>query len=741
MLAPSLTQARSLSHTGGLAGRLRTVSPEHAVSRRAVGGTLSAPGLPVHPPVPGIANLWRITKGDPRITIAVIDGPVDTSHPCFAGVSLQTLHLKGQAPVTCRSRAQGSCNHGTQIASLLFAQHGCGPVSGIAPGCRGLIIPIFRDHPLVPGGVLPSSQTDLARAIDLARDHGAQIINISSGQMSVRGHADPQLEAAVRRCADAGVLIVSAAGNDGCDCLHVPAALPEVLVVGAHDGSGRPADFSNYGDRYRQRGVLAPGENLRVASNGGGFEVQSGTSFATPLVTGIAALLLSAHSKTGRGELKAARLRDLLLKSARACAATDPTACQRFLAGTVDVKRALALLSRGVPLMTSPNSQDQTPLDGTPDAPADEGDVREVESGNASGLGADSGPGASAPARGVDRRYAGAVPSSAGRPRQAAGRSQLVPSCKDGGGGGEGCSCGGSGGKCSCGGGGGGADKERPPLVFALGTLSYDFGTQARFDSIAADAVAAEGSTSVVGPIPASIDTATLLAHLAENAHVAESITWTLNLDATPIYAIRPDGAFAAQTYDRLRQFLADQVDAKVRAERVCVPGYMMGTQTLLTGQKVGVVVPELRGMFNWTVGALVQRAVGKRPDDRAAKADRDAFRRKEEGVTNFLQRVYFEVRNLGLEARDRALNFAATNAFQIERLFAQAAAAGLQLDQIDVERSPICRLDGDCWDVVVYFFNPANVLGEARRAFRFTVDVSDVVPVLIGDLREWAVR
>ena len=105
------------------------------------------------------------------------------------------------------------------------------------------------------------------------------------------------------------------------------------------------------------------------------------------------------------------------------------------------------------------------------------------------------------------------------------------------------------------------------------------------------------------------------------------------------------------------------------------------------------------------------------------------------------MQRVYYEVRNFGLEPRDRALNFAATNAFAVERLFGQAAGSALQLDQIDVDRSPVCRLDADCWDVVLYFFNPANVLGEARRAYRFTVDVSDVVPVLLGDIREWSVR
>jgi cyanobactin maturation PatA/PatG family protease len=685
-------------------------------------------------PIHGLAALWNITKGDPRVTIAVIDGPVDVSHPCFAGASLKTVSLKGRVPVICRGRSQGSCNHGTQIASLLFAQHGRGLVQGIAPQCRGLIVPIFRDNPLVAGGVLPTSQSDLAQAIDLARDHGAQIINISSGQLSTRGRADPQLEAAVKRCAESGVLIVSAAGNDGCDCLHVPAALPGVLVVGALDGTGKPAEFSNYGGLYRPRGLLAPGENVRVATSGGGFEVQTGTSFAAPLVSGVAALLLSTQYRngSGRGPVKPLGLRDLLLQSARGCAAQDSTACRRYLTGTLDIERALTLLGRGEPVMTTPNSDDQSPLDEAPDMSADAGEpvVRQAIAPQATSR---MGP---QPAPRVAPRAA-AAPQAARVAPQADPRAQIRPSCK------EGCGCGGGEGKCSCGGGGGGeggAD-NRPPLVYALGTLSYDFGTQARFDSLAAEMTVTPGGPAAVGPIPASIDTASLLEHLAANPHVAESITWTVNLDATPMYAIRPDGAYAASTYERLRKFLADQIDANVRAERVSIPGYMVGTTTLLTGQKVGVVIPELRGMFNWTIGALVGKVMGKRPDEKASKGDRDAYNKKEEGITNFLQRVYSEVRNLGLEPRDRALNFAATNAFQLERVFSQVAAAGLQLDQIDVEKSPVCRLDSDCWDVVLYFFNPMNVLGEARRAFRFTVDVSDVVPVLIGDIREWAVR
>lgn len=738
MIALSRKQALSLAHRGGDFGPPWSLSPQR--TRSAGPPEL---GVASYPQIRGLEALWRITKGDPRVTIAMVDGAVDTSHPCFAGVSLQTLHLKGQAPVVCRSKAQGSCNHGTQIASLLFAQHGCGPVRGIAPGCRGLVIPIYRDNPLVAGGVLPATQTDLARAINLALDNRADIINISSGQMSVRGQADPQLDAAVRRCAERGVLIVSAAGNEGCDCLHVPAALPDVLVVGALDGSGQPAEFSNYGDRYRVRGVLAPGENLKVASTGGGFEVQTGTSYATPLVSGIAALLLSAQYTTGPARrLKPIGVRDVLVKSARGCAARDPTACRRFLSGTLDAARALTLLSRGERPMTTPNSQDQTPFDGSPDPSADMGDLGDNGPDNVGESVADQTHNSVAGSTRITNPRAGAMPSSAGRPRQdASSATHVVPSC----GGGGGCSCGGGGGGgggCSCGGGGGASsEKERPPLVYALGTLSYDFGTQARFDSIAAEIVPSDGGSAPVGPIPASIDTDSLLKHLEANPETAESIIWTLNLDATPIYAIRPDGAFAAQTYARLRKFLTEQVDGKVRAERVAIPGYMVGTQTLLTGQKVGVVVPEYRGMANWTIAALVSRIVRKGADEKGGKPERDAFKKKEEGITNFLQRVYHEIRNLGLEPRDRAMNFAATNAFNIERIFGEAAGAGLQLDQIDVEKSPICRLDSDCWDIVLYFFNPANVLGEARRAFRFTVDVSDVVPVLIGDVREWAVR
>ncbi|WP_394325532.1 cyanobactin maturation protease PatG family protein [Methanosarcina barkeri] len=55
-------------------------------------------------------------------------------------------------------------------------------------------------------------------------------------------------------------------------------------------------------------------------------------------------------------------------------------------------------------------------------------------------------------------------------------------------------------------------------------------------------------------------------------------------------------------------------------------------------------------------------------------------------------------------------------------------------------KKSPICRPDSDCWDVKLTFFDPLHREEVARMVYRFTIDVSDVVPVSIGDLRSWSI-
>ncbi len=277
--------------------------------------------------------------GDRRVTIAVLDGPVDRAHPCFDGADLTVLTtLATQGTAGGRALA-----HGTHVASVIFGQPGS-PVRGIAPFCRGLIAPIFSNEGNGKG--LACSQLDLARATLLAIENGAHIINISGGQLTPSGSAEPVLEQAIESCARRNVLIVAAAGNDGCECLHIPAAAPSVLAVGAMDSTGVPLASSNWGAAYRSQGILAPGMDVAGAVPGGGTTRKSGTSFATPIVSGLAARLLSQQLADGKAPDPHA-VRAALVKSTLPCLPGTADDCRRFLAGRVNVEGTIKELTGG----------------------------------------------------------------------------------------------------------------------------------------------------------------------------------------------------------------------------------------------------------------------------------------------------------------------------------------------------------------------------------------------------------
>ncbi|MGH7998871.1 MAG: hypothetical protein ACREPR_05440 [Brasilonema sp.] len=218
-----------------------------------------------------------------------------------------------------------------------------------------------------------------------------------------------------------------------------------------------------------------------------------------------------------------------------------------------------------------------------------------------------------------------------------------------------------------------------------------------------------------------------LLDYLAGNPWEAQSLIWTLNLDATPIYAIMPAGPYASVAYERLRSFLGDE-----NIERVSIPDYLAGSVKLLSGQVVPAIMPEVRGMYSWSVAALIEELRQAYP----AGPSEEEYRNK---IREYLERIYYEFRNLGVTPQERALNFSATSAYQIADVMSTGTNADIGLDTITVEKSPICRPESDCYDVKLQFFN----LQDSRRAgkvFRFTVDVSDVIPVTVGSVRSWSI-
>ncbi|WP_298798322.1 hypothetical protein [uncultured Pseudonocardia sp.] len=262
-------------------------------------------------------------------------------------------------------------------------------------------------------------------------------------------------------------------------------------------------------------------------------------------------------------------------------------------------------------------------------------------------------------------------------------------------------------------------------LVYALGQLVYDVPTRSRRASL---------QQRMSTPDPD--DATSLLAHLDENPHESTSVHWILALDGTPLYYIEPTGAYAREAYEQLRGFLREQVEEGV--ERISLAGVIAGTAPHRSGIELPVVSPALSGMYSWTTDALV-RSLTEATGDGSGKRDRgDEI---QGAVGNFLERVYFELRNLGRAPQERAINFAATNALQAQQIFERTVLDGAELDAIEVEPSTIAPPGSNCWDVKLVFFYPDRVQQAARRAYRFTVDVADVVPATVGPMRSWSVR
>jgi len=652
---------------------------------------------------PNVDALAQLGRGDPRICIAILDGPVDYSHPCFSGAKLAQL----QTLVTEVCPDEQALGHGTHVASIIFGQPGSA-VCGIAPQCSGLVVPIFSAN--IEASGLVCSQLDLARAILLAMENGAHIINISGGQLTSSGEPEPILAQAVERCAKNNVLIVAAAGNDGCECLHVPAAAPSVLAVGAMDNDGRPLESSNWGSVYRSQGILAPGFDVLGAVPGGGTTRKSGTSFAAPYVSGVIGLLASLQIKHGEPpDLHA--ISAALLRSATPCVPEGSDDCRRFLAGRLNLEGAVERLSQGDRHMTDAAtllaSENPSPMPDHTSIPT------AAHVGFASPIVEDSAVRMSGgPARAQETYASSAIhaftapkqPLLTARGAQAPGQVTLSD-----------CGCGG-GGNCTC---GATANKD-PTLVYALGRLGYDFGTEARRD-VFTQAMDASANNPFVQP--------QLLSHLEANPYDATLLIWTLNLDATPIYAIQPIGPYASVGYDRLREALAGQLNQNNPVELISVPGVIAGSARLQSGQVVPIIVPVIRGMYSWSTKALVEHVLGPRSTAELVT-----------GLTDFLNRIYYDLRNLGITAEERALNFSATNAVQVAEVINSATSNHLDLDSISVKKSPVCRPDSLCYDVELSFFNPDNT-NVASRIFAFTIDVSDVMPVSIGTVRSYARR
>ncbi len=267
----------------------------------------------------------------PQVVIAVIDSGVDLHHPELREILIDGYDFAGND-----GSPEDNSGHGTKVCGVIGAvgNNGTG-IAGVAWNVDIAVMPVkFMDKN--SEGKTTGSLSDAIDGIYFAVDHGAQIINASWGFYDY----SRALQDAFSYAQSRGVLIVASAGNKGQNNDrndHYPSNYPfdNIIAVAAMDTDGSLASFSNYGTKNVD--IAAPGVGITTTTvNGGLVAWASGTSFATPFVTGVAALVLSCAP-----EIDYASLRDILLLSA----SQVPSAASSAVAsgGCVNAYRALVI--------------------------------------------------------------------------------------------------------------------------------------------------------------------------------------------------------------------------------------------------------------------------------------------------------------------------------------------------------------------------------------------------------------
>ena len=220
---------------------------------------------------------WDITRGDPRVVIAVLDSGVDAAHPNLRGKVIGGYNFINNTP----DAVTDSYGHGTMVAGIAAAPTGAGGVVGVCPECSIMSV-------VVADGKGCSNDFALSRGIRYAADNGAKIINISYGGAV----NNPILRDAVNYAWSKGAVIIASAGNEASSARSFPAAYANVIAVSALDKDNRPAGFTDYGSWID---ISAPGVGIVTTGLHGKYASGSGTSFSAAIIAGLAGLIYSEN--------------------------------------------------------------------------------------------------------------------------------------------------------------------------------------------------------------------------------------------------------------------------------------------------------------------------------------------------------------------------------------------------------------------------------------------------------------
>ena len=286
---------------------------------------------PVTPDVPSnvgwhtyaidLSSAWQVETGSSSVKVGVVDTGIDASHPALQG-KVNTNLSRNFAPDSV-SATTDPYGHGTHVAGIIAGSgnnsHG---ISGVCQNITLVSLRVFyrkqsvSNDPYTTAGIV-------AEAIDYANEMNIPILNLSLGVVVV-GVGNLGITSLSTAIIDYSGLVVCAAGNDAynldLEADYYPATLEHdnIISVGAATSQYTVASFSNYGhskvDLFAPGSIVASCFSTSVCSSSGctasghlsyGYHFMSGTSMAAPMVTGVAALLLSSDSSLTSSEIKA----------------------------------------------------------------------------------------------------------------------------------------------------------------------------------------------------------------------------------------------------------------------------------------------------------------------------------------------------------------------------------------------------------------------------------------------------
>jgi major intracellular serine protease len=234
-------------------------------------------------------EIWNTGETGNGIVIAVLDTGIDTKHPDLKDNILDGRNFTNEG--WSRNNIEDGNGHGTHVAGTICAN---GKIKGVAPDSKIIVGKVLNRF---GSGDYRGIIEGVKWATNWKGKNGerCRIINMSLGG----SHNDPHLEKAILDACAKGIMVVCASGNEGDGNdetfeFGYPALINETITVGACDKNRKMARFTN---NHYQVDVTGAGVDILSTYPSGKYAVLSGTSMATPHVSGILALLIKLGEK------------------------------------------------------------------------------------------------------------------------------------------------------------------------------------------------------------------------------------------------------------------------------------------------------------------------------------------------------------------------------------------------------------------------------------------------------------